>query len=138
MANGFMPTFGTGRGKGVAGLVSPVHQERDAQKKLCVLPALRKNGSTTMITAAAIVQGGRIFAGKPGVDRHHNLIGRIVKETGIRPVNGEQGFVDHTGRFLNRKDAGKHALECGQVIDGHANIRHEYNSRLGLFSEDLW
>lgn len=91
-----------------------------------------------MITAAAIIQNGILFVGEPRKDRHHNLIGRIVKELNIRPVNGEQGFVDHTGKFYNREDAGQHALECGQVAAGHANIQHTFNPRAGLYSEDLW
>jgi len=91
-----------------------------------------------MITAVAIIQAGRLFVGKPNVDRHHDLIAQIVRDTGIRPVNGVQGFVDQTGRFYNRVEAGQHALACGQVAVGHSNIRHAFNSRIGLFSEDLW
>lgn len=91
-----------------------------------------------MIVAVAIIQNGILFTGEPHKDRHHNLIGRIAKELNVRPVNGEQGFVDQTGKFYNRDEAGKHALECGQVVVNHANIRHHFNPRIGLFSEDLW
>ena len=92
-----------------------------------------------MITAVAILQPNDVlYVGEPGVDRHHNLIHHIATTTGIRPIAGIQGFVDHTGKFYNRHDAGLHALECGQVVDGHANRRHPFTRRIGLFSEDLW
>lgn len=91
-----------------------------------------------MIVAAAIKQDGTVFHGTPRVERHHHLIRRIASLLHIRPVNGEQGFIDQMGRFYNRIEAGQHALKCGQVVEGHANIRHAFNSRLGLFSEDLW
>jgi hypothetical protein len=40
----------------------------------------------------------------------------------------EQGFVDDAGNFLNRKDAAKHAYECGQIPE----------LALTLYSEDVW
>jgi hypothetical protein len=91
-----------------------------------------------MIISAAVKQNGHVYWGSPGKERHHDVIHRIATMMKIRPVNGEQGFIDQMGRFYNRIEAGQHALKCGQVIAGHANIRHAFNPRLGLFSEDLW
>ncbi len=91
-----------------------------------------------MIIAAAIKQNGHVYWGEPRKERHHDVIRQIANLMKIRPVNGEQGFIDQKGKFYNRVDAGKHALECGQVVKNHANIRHTFNPRLGLFSEDLW
>lgn len=90
-----------------------------------------------MITSSAIrLPDGSIWKGH----RHHNIL-HDLKENNIPRsivIQSEQGFVDQDGRFYNRKDAGKHAEECGQVKPGHTQIKHEYNPRLGLFSEDLW
>lgn len=79
------------------------------------------------ITAAAIVQDGQMFTGR----RHHEIISMIVRHMGIRPVTGKQGFVTNEGRFVDRKEAARIALEAGQV--------KELKSGSGeLFSEDLW
>lgn len=40
----------------------------------------------------------------------------------------EQGFVDHNGVFLGRKEAGLEAWHCDQISDRNRE----------LFSEDLW
>lgn len=55
----------------------------------------------------------------------------------IRPVNGEQGFIDRSGKFYTREEAAKHAIECGQVVEGKANIKHVFDG-IRLYSEDLW
>ena len=49
----------------------------------------------------------------------------------------EQGFMTEKGDFLNRKDAFKHALECGQLA---STIRYfkETRNEDELFSEDLY
>lgn len=90
-----------------------------------------------MITAAAMkFANGRILTGW----RHHTIIADCKAEGYSRQdvAQAEQGFVDQHRRFLDRKEAGQHAEECGQVEPGCAQIQHEYNPRLGLFSEDLW
>lgn len=46
----------------------------------------------------------------------------------------DDGFIDHQGNFLNRRDAWKHACDCGQLP---VNIV-EYNISEELFSEDLY
>lgn len=43
-------------------------------------------------------------------------------------ITGEDGFVTDTGEFLNRQDALKHAIECGQVS---SDTTH-------LISDKLW
>jgi hypothetical protein len=88
-----------------------------------------------MITRAAILMPEKLWVGEEN-ERHHHLIHKIYC-AGYRAAKGIQGFVNHTGKFLTREEAAKEALECGQVIVGHANIKHEFNGR-ELFSEDLW
>jgi hypothetical protein len=91
-----------------------------------------------VITFAAMMVGDLLLVGAKG-ERHHDLI-RQCKEKGIaraQVASAEQGFVNHKGEFLNREDAGREALACGQVIIGHANIRHPFDG-IRLYSEDLW
>lgn len=80
-----------------------------------------------MIIEAAIMQNGKMYRGL----RHHMIIRQIVQETGIKPVDGEQGFVTDKGEFVSREDAAKIAIECGQIKE------LKYSSTL-LFSEDLY
>lgn len=91
-----------------------------------------------MITAAAIkLKDGRIFTSH----RHHNVMAEMFHDHGITKAEmrgHEQGFVDEHRKFYDRIEAGKHAEACGQVEPDCAQIRHKYNPRLGLFSEDLW
>jgi hypothetical protein len=87
-----------------------------------------------MIVAAAILHHG-IVTGEKG-QRHHHIIHRLYLETG-KSVRGIQGFVDETGKFYDRLDAAIHAIACGQVKPGVANIQHEFNG-YALYSEDLW
>ena len=49
----------------------------------------------------------------------------------------EDGFVTHTGNFLDRVSAYAHALYCGQLP---AKIRYERekDTNYKLISEDLW
>ena len=42
----------------------------------------------------------------------------------------EQGFLNDKGEFLNRRDAAKEALECGQI--------QKLNWPPNLYSEDLY
>lgn len=88
-----------------------------------------------MIIAAAIVQDGFMYVGETK-HRHHDIIHRIFQETG-KTANGTQGFIDHMHKFHTREEAAIHALECGQVVIGEANIKHIFDGEQ-LFSEDLW
>jgi hypothetical protein len=69
----------------------------------------------------------------PPPNRHHDVIREIVAQTGVDTVDhDEQGFLDESGRFLNRRQALASASLNNQIKDP-ANIR------MGLlFSEDLW
>lgn len=48
-----------------------------------------------------------------------------------------EGFIDHTGAFLDRYDAFDHALMCGQLSDTTRTAKQEKRERQ-LFSEDLY
>lgn len=81
------------------------------------------------IVGVAILIGGEVIS-LPRPNRHHNLF-PICKSRGFKaPYYGEQGFITDTGRFLNRIEGGKLALENGQVQKLHAPPE--------LFSEDVW
>ena len=80
-----------------------------------------------MIKESAIVQNGVVYTGR----RHHDVIRKIVEITGIKPVTGEQGFVTDDGVFVNREEAAKIALACGQIT------KLKFHSK-ELFSEDLY
>jgi len=81
----------------------------------------------TLIKEAAIKKNGTIYTGF----RHDRIIKAcpfgFFKNPG-KVRTSIQGFVTDTGEFLNRKEAGKHAFECGQT-DRLIN---------NLTSEDLW
>lgn len=83
-----------------------------------------------MITHVAIRYNG-IHYSMRGPYRHHDVIRMIAKENGVGIAGPDvQGFLDHTGRFLTRKQAMNHALACGQVT-GRQRMEE-------LYSEDLW
>jgi len=98
-----------------------------------------------MIVAAAIRKDGITYS-MPKPARHHTIIHaaprlgsifrRLIRKSWLR--DGEQGFLTDKGDFLKRVPAGIHAERCGQVHPGIANIQHEFNPVIGLFSEDLW
>jgi hypothetical protein len=77
-----------------------------------------------MIIAAAIKKDDKIYTDK----RHYLIIWNNAK---ISFKNEIQGFVNDKGEFLDREQAAKEALECGQIKE------LKYNSK-ELFSEDLW
>lgn len=85
-----------------------------------------------MITHVAILYQGKVYS-LPAPNRHHDVIRKIVDETGVESVGyNEQGFLDDTGRWLRRKPALFVALEAEQVRDP-ANVRGGQ-----LYSEDVW
>lgn len=79
------------------------------------------------ITHVAIRYGGKVYS-SPKPNRHHHVI-RLIG--GIHGPSIE-GFLDDTGRFLDRQEALQVALAAGQVLNP-ADIRANR-----LFSEDLW
>ena len=90
-----------------------------------------------MIVAADILFRGHLYRGKPFEERHHHIIHQIAAKLDIRPVKGEQGFMDDKDNFLTREEALDHAIECNQVIVGKAKITHVCDGKR-LYSEDLW
>ena len=48
-----------------------------------------------------------------------------------------QGFINHKGEFLDRKEALAHAIECGQLSATHRYYREDHNIN-ELYSEDLY
>ena len=73
----------------------------------------------------------------------HGDIFRQLKGLGFEARKGykeiEQGFINHKGEFLDRKEAFIHAKEYGQI----AEITLEYKEKHSilpneLISEDLW
>ena len=65
------------------------------------------------IVLAAIVFEDEIYVGR----RHCEIINYIVQRTGTKRVSGScpQGFVTSEGRFVDREEAAKIALESGQI-----------------------
>jgi len=82
-----------------------------------------------MIKESAILFNGVVFTGR----RHHDVISKIIAETGVKKVGGEhtQGFVTDDGKFVDREEAAKIALQRGQIK------KLKFNSK-ELFSEDLY
>lgn len=82
-----------------------------------------------MITRAAIKKDDIVYVAEEG-QRHHHLLGDKSRPFGFLKF-GIQGFVDENGNFYNRKEAAKHAFECGQLPN---------NTEIPncLISEDLW
>jgi hypothetical protein len=86
------------------------------------------------ITHVAIRFGGKTWS-LPKPNRHHHVIRKICEETNASHVDAhddDQGFLDESGRYLNRRQALVSALVNNQVKDP-TQIRLEM-----LFSEDVW
>lgn len=81
------------------------------------------------ITGVAIKQDGQVYSmARPA--RHSDLIEHLITNVGLKaPIDGEQGFLLHDGRYLSRKDACDWALLAGQISK---------KKGLELQSEDLW
>lgn len=86
------------------------------------------------ITHVAICFKGIVYS-LPKPNRHHNIIWKIVEETGIDKVDSygdDQGFLDSAGKYLTRKEALDNARANGQLRDDRPIWNDE------LFSENLW
>jgi hypothetical protein len=77
-----------------------------------------------MIIKAAIRKDGIIYIGK----RHYNILGTVLPFGYLR--DGNQGFVTDTGEFVDRIEAARIAIECGQI--------KELKWPPNLYSEDLY
>lgn len=72
-----------------------------------------------------------VFMGK----RHGNCIEQFAICNFRSPLHKTiQGFVTQDFQFLDRIEAKKHAIECGQLIAG----TEEFPESNELYSEDLW
>lgn len=83
-----------------------------------------------MITHVAMIYQGKLWT-LPKPNRHHNIIKLYYKTTGLSLNEHKEGFLDDHGNFLDRTQALKHALNCGQIKEP------KFQPDL-LFSEDLW
>lgn len=77
-----------------------------------------------MIVDSAILKNRVIYTGR----RHHNILNSAVPFGFLK--DGEQGFITDTGEFVNRIEAGKIAIACGQI--GKLKWGNQ------LYSEDLY
>ena len=70
--------------------------------------------------------------------RRHCEAFNMLRDMGYEPKQGyktiAQGFITTSGMFLDRKQAYRHAVSCGQLSD--TVIRNVLNEE--LFSEDLY
>jgi len=82
--------------------------------------------STTKVVSAAIKWDGKIYAGR----RHCDVISGLIKERVlIDALNCDYGFLTNEGRFVDRFQASKIALEAGQIQKERVDRQ--------LYSEDL-
>lgn len=88
-----------------------------------------------MITHAAIIFRGEIYKGKWHIEPLTEIRLRFTdgtESTRLAICNAEQGFVTDKGEFLDRKEALKHVIECGQAYYPEG---HEWKE---LFSEHIF
>lgn len=73
--------------------------------------------------------------------RRHGDGFRILKDLGYAPKTKykviEQGFINHKGEFLNRKEAFQYVYEIGQ-LSATTRWYHEDHRHEELYSEDLY
>lgn len=85
-----------------------------------------------MIVCSAIRENGLIHV-LPRPKRHHDIIHAMVTNGYKKPIQGEQGFIDHRGHYLGRESALQEALLCDQL-----KMENKCGNQKELFSEDLW
>lgn len=91
------------------------------------------SASVEKIEKAALTKDGQVFS-VPRPARHNHVIYFAHKTLGlsedpVEPLNEDvQGFVTSTGRFVDRAEAAKIALEAGQIPE----------AKDALYSEDVW
>lgn len=69
--------------------------------------------------------------------RHANCFEVINELDKTRIISQIQGFINHKGEFLDRKEALVHALEIGQLSQTHIDYQRD-NHINEMFSEDLY
>lgn len=87
------------------------------------------------ITHVAIRFNGKVYS-LPKPNRHHDVIRHIVEVnpglTHVDAYDEDQGFLDESGRYLNRRQALMSAQLNNQLLEGRPILHNE------LFSENLW
>lgn len=73
--------------------------------------------------------------------RHHDglaFIDRFIRyNLSVELLDCEQGFLTSSKKFLDRKAAYRHALDCGQISASLMQFKDERNQN-ELYSEDLY
>lgn len=69
--------------------------------------------------------------------RHGDCFEVIHELNKTRIMSQTQGFINHKGEFLDRKEALAHALEIGQLTQTHIDYQRD-NHINEMFSEDLY
>lgn len=70
--------------------------------------------------------------------RRHGDCFQVIKRLAAQmTLEHTQGFIDHTGKFLDRKEALEHFKACGQCNATQRWYWEDYN-RNELYSEDLY
>jgi hypothetical protein len=91
-------------------------------------------GGRAKLTHVAIRFRGIVYS-LPAPNRHHHVIGEIIRLTGVETVDAptdDQGFLDENGTFLNRHQA----LVSAELFD---QLKPNEPVRYGmLFSENVW
>jgi hypothetical protein len=83
------------------------------------------------VKQAAIRTAEGVVHTLPRPSRHHDIAHKLYEERGHSLLEHDvQGFVLEDDTFVGRVEAGKHALESGQI--------KELMVPPNLYSEDLW
>lgn len=87
--------------------------------------------TTRRAVAAAILTDDGVVHFMPRPNRHHHTVHALNEGGGYLIVaRGEQGFVMSDGTFADREEAGRCAIEAGQIKALERPPK--------LYSEDLW
>ena len=89
-----------------------------------------------MTVVAVAYKAGALVLSAPRPARHKDIWGVKLRGTlgfGQTQRKVVTGFLTTDGRFLDRQQAARHVVACGQPLTCLT-----INPQLGLFSEDLW
>lgn len=79
---------------------------------------------------AAAIRAGELIVSMPRPARHHTILEPFDKITGIIVEPDDQGFLTNDGRYVDRIEGAKIAIEAGQI--------GKLQWPPYLYSEDLW
>lgn len=83
----------------------------------------------TIILAAILTGEGQVSVTLHPHSRHCNIIHHLAQQGFPTPIKGKQGFLTSTGRFVDRTEGKKIAIDSGMVTE---------TEFFQLYSEDLW